>query len=196
MTKNNHGVFKTLGASNHTKENRHKEDYYATEPKATELLLEEEKFSKDIWECACGEGHIAKVLKHHGYNVRSTDLINRGYGEQKDFLFFNTDSWDGDIITNPPYSLAQEFILKSLELINDGSKVAMLLRLSFLEGKARKVLFRNFPPKIVYVSSGRLLCAKNGDFEKMIKDGGSAIAYAWYVWQKGFTGETKIRWIN
>ena len=72
----------------------------------------------------------------------------------------------------------------------------MFLKLQFLEGKARRALFEKYPPKCVYVASGRLLCAKNGDFEKMKSGGGSAVAYAWFVWQKGYTGETVIRWIN
>lgn len=193
---NKNSIFKTLGASNHTEKHRQQEDYYATEPKATELLLEVEKFDKNIWECACGEGHIAEVFVKHGYNVKATDLIDRGYGETKDFLFFNDDKFNGDIVTNPPYSKAKEFIEKAMELIPVGNKIAMFLKIQFLEGKGRKVLYKNFPPKIIYVSSSRLLCAKNGEFAKMIEGGGSAVAYAWYVWQKGYIGETIIRWIN
>lgn len=77
---NEHGVFVTLGASNHTVNPRAEYDYYATDPRAVELLLEMETFSDKIWECACGEGHISKVLKQNGYEVLSTDLIDRGYG--------------------------------------------------------------------------------------------------------------------
>ena len=77
---NEHGVFVTLGASNHTTNTRAEHDYYATDPRAIELLLDEEKFSNRIWECACGEGHISKVLEQKGYDVLSTDLIDRGYG--------------------------------------------------------------------------------------------------------------------
>ena len=54
-------------------------DYYATEPRAIELLLDLESFSDHIWEPACGEGHLSKVLEKKGYNVYSTDLIERGY---------------------------------------------------------------------------------------------------------------------
>ena len=80
-TGNSNSIYKTLGASNHTDKEREKNDYYATEPKATELLLSLEKFSPNIWECACGGGHMAKVLKENGYEVKATDLIYRGYGE-------------------------------------------------------------------------------------------------------------------
>lgn len=158
-------------------------DYYATEPRAIELLLEKEKFSKNIWEPACGEGHISKVLEAHGYNVVSTDLVDRGYGMGgRDFLedpCFPT--FDGDIITNPPYKYAREFVEKAIRRVKPGCKVAMFLKLTFMEGKGRRDLFKNHPPRTVYVSSARLKCGKNGDFT-----GASMVAYAWFVWQKGF----------
>ena len=72
----------------------------------------------------------------------------------------------------------------------------MFLKLTFLEGKARyRELFSKHPPKIIYVFSERVLCAKNGEFEKMKAGGGSAVAYAWYVWEKGYQGKTTIEWI-
>jgi hypothetical protein len=192
----NNSIYKTLGASNHTDKHRQPQDYYATEPKAAELLLEVEIFNENIWECACGEGHIAMVLEKHGYKVRATDLIDRGYGTTQDFLFFNDEKFEGDIITNPPYALAKEFVEKALDAIQTGNKVAMFLRVQFLEGKERKVLFKKYPPQTIYVSSSRLLCAKNGEFQKMIDGGGSAVAYAWFIWQKGYKGETILKWIN
>lgn len=195
--RNSNSIYKTLGASNHTDKERQIEDYYATDPKAAELLLELETFNHNIWECACGEGHLSKVFENKGFNVRSTDLIDRGFGETGiDFLAIDNVEWDGDIITNPPYKYAQEFIEKALQIIPEGNKVAMLLRVLFLEGKKRKELFISQPPKTIYVSSSRILCAKNGDFEKMISGGGSAVACAWFVWQKGFKGTTELKWFN
>lgn len=119
---NKHSVFVTLGKSIHSK--RASKDYYATHPKAVEELLKVEKFNKNIWECACGEGHISKVLIEHGYNVWSTDLVDRGYGEIKDSLFFNESKWHGDIITNPPFKFALDFVRKSLGVIPEGNKAA------------------------------------------------------------------------
>ena len=113
-------IFSTLGASNHSQKERQSEDYYATDPKAAELLCDVEKFSGKIWEPACGEGHLSEVFRKRGYEVRSTDLIDRGYGEQKDFLFFNDEDWDGNIVTNPPYRLANEFVYKALEVVRGG----------------------------------------------------------------------------
>lgn len=195
-TGNKNSIFKTLAASNHAIGERQKHDYYATEPKAIELLLDVEDFDDNVWECACGEGHLSKVLEKRGYIVRSTDLIDRGYGRGGVDFLQQTETFRGDIITNPPYKYATEFVYKALELIPKGNKVAMFLKLQFLEGKKRKKLFQEHPPKVVYVSSSRLQCAKNGEFERMKAGGGSAVAYAWFVWEKGFDGDPIIKWIN
>lgn len=187
-------VFATLGASNHTEQERQTEDYYATDPKAMELLLEQETFSPNIWECACGGGHLSKILEKHGYNVRSTDLVYRGYGEKDSYNFLESEEiFDGDIITNPPYKYASDFVIKALDSVNTGNKVAMLLKVLFLEGKNRRKLFDSAPPKFVYVFSSRITCVKNGDFSK---NSSGALAYAWFVWEKGYSGDTVVKWIN
>lgn len=188
-------VFTVLGSSNHVAENREAFDYYATDPKAVEMLLELEQFAPVIWEPACGEGHISKVLQAHGYQVISTDLVYRGFGDPEplDFLKETLDDFEGDIITNPPYSTGLEFVQLALESVRPGGKVAMFLKVQFLEGQKRGAFFKDTPPRTVYISRSRLSCAKNGDFERFPD---SAIAYAWYVWEKGFTGDPVIKWFN
>jgi len=175
------------------KRERDQHDYYATDPIAGELLLGLEDF-RDILEPACGEGHLSKVFEGKGLKVTSSDLIYRGYGIKKSFFAYNR--WDGDIITNPPYKYAQDFVEHALRITKKGSKIAMFLKLQFLESKGRKALFINTPPKTVYVSCSRLLCAKNGDFEGIRKVGGSAVAYGWFVWEKGYKGIVEVRWFN
>lgn len=98
-----------------------------------------------------------------------------------------------DIITNPPYYMALEFVQHSLDISPEGTKIAMLLRLTFLEGQKRGIFFKKYPPKTVYVFSSRVICAKNGDFDK-IKS--SAIAYAWFIWERGVIQEPIIKWIQ
>lgn len=186
-------IFKNLGASNHTKTEREQHDYYATNPIAGKLLLDAEPNLNNIWECACGEGHLAKVFDEARKLGKATDLIDRGYGNTEDFLLNSEHYSNGDIVTNPPYKLAQKFIEQALSIIDTGRKVCMFLKVLFLEGQARKELFAKYPPKTVYISSSRINCARNGDFETY---NSSAIAYAWYIWQKGYTGETIIKWIN
>lgn len=196
-TGNGNSVFKALAASNHSATERQPEDYYATEPRAAELLLENETFDGPIWECACGEKHLSNVFTNWGgYDVRSSDLYDRCGNEVFDFLSMENTHWNGNIITNPPYKYALDFVYKALQIVPDGKKVCMFLKIQFLEGKARRELFRSYPPKVVYVSSSRLLCAPNGDFDHATKNGGSAVAYAWFVWEKGFRGDTVVKWIN
>lgn len=197
-TGNKKTTFVMLGSSNHSEKPRERNDFYATDPHALEIFLdrlEEDgvKLHTDIWECACGEGHLSKVLDSRGYKVWSTDLIDRGYGTgNTDFLKSIEDEWHGDILTNPPYKYAKEFVEKSLEITRTWCYTIMFLKIQFLEGQARKEMFKKYPPKYIYVNSTRQICAMNGDFEKYKA---AAICYCWYVWEKGFNGETTVRWI-
>jgi hypothetical protein len=190
-TGNKKTTYVTLGASNHTDKERQVDDYYATDPKTIAPLFEVEKFDNMIWECACGEGHLSKAMEEFGKDVFSTDKFDRGYGQRCDFLEENME-WFGDIITNPPYKYAQEFIEKALLILKDGKKLAMFLKIQFLEGQGRRKLFDLQPPKRVYIFSKRQSCAMNGEFDKYPT---SAVAYAWYVWEKGYKGDTTIKWI-
>ena len=199
-TGNRKSTFVMLGASNHTNKEREVNDFYATDPHALEIFLdklEEDniKLHKDIWECACGQGHLSEVLKKKGYEVYSTDIIDRGYGDgQIDFLsekYFKDDLM-ADILTNPPYKFAQEFVEKVLDRQYKGYYTIMFLKIQFLEGQTRKKLFQKYPPKYVYVNSTRQMCAMNGEFEKY---NATAICYCWFIWKKGWKGEPVIRWI-
>jgi hypothetical protein len=200
-TGNSNSIYKTLGASNHTDEEREQDDFYATDPDAVDKLLMVESPNGRIWECAAGAGHLAKRLKEYGYEVYATDIKGRGYALNgvQDFLKaekagFITGGYD--ILTNPPYKYAKEFVQKSLELLPVGCKCYMFLKLQFLEGVARyNEIFHTTPPKAVYVFKKRVLCAKNGDFERMREGGGSAVAYAWFVWEKGYNDITSLGWI-
>lgn len=171
-----------------TSEGRPEHDYYPTPPEATLALLDAEKFVGTIWEPACGEGHISKVLIDYGYKVRSTDLIDRGYGDGgQDFL----KSFDmcENIITNPPYNIAQEFVEHALARTT--GKVAMLCKLQFLEGAKRKKMFERTPLEHVLVFSKRIKMSRNG----VDQYSSSMIAFAWFVWNHKYDGEPTIRWI-
>ncbi len=194
-------MFRIIGASNHTDEERERDDYYATDPIAIDKLLMVERPNKRIWECACGGGHLSERLAARGYAVYSTDIKDRGYDQMNrvvDFLAQRTKPFSGayDILTNPPYKYAKEFVQKALELLPDGCRCFMFLKLTFLEGKARYAeLFKKAPPCKIHVFSERVLCAKNGNFDKMRESGGSCVAFAWFVWEKDYTGQTYVDWI-
>lgn len=198
-TKEQNSVYKTIGASNHTNEAREADDYYATDPQAIDKLLTVVNPYNRIWEPACGGGHLSERLTELGYYVYSSDIVDRGYKRHtrtRDFLKAVASPFSGnfDIITNPPYKYAKEFVLKALELLPHGCRCFMFLKLTFLEGKARyNEIFKHTPPKAVYALPERLQCAKNGNFERY-KNG--ALAYAWFVWQKGWTGQTILDWFE
>lgn len=189
-TGNYHSVCGCLGARNECKENREEHDYYATQPIAVEWLMKIEELNENIWECACGEGHLAKPLIANGYNVKCTDLIDRGFGQGGVDFLTQTEVFQGDIVTNPPYRYAQEFVEKSLNLVPEGNKVCMFLKVQFLEGKSRRDMFKKYPPKTVWVSSSRIQCGKNGVFKSTM------LTHAWFIWEKGYKGETILKWFN
>ena len=179
------------------KDKREENDFYATHPHAVEIALPTfEKIGlggkkKEVWECACGQGHISKTLERNGYKVFSTDLIDRGYGQVQDFLKFKSFV-DCDIISNPPFALAEDFVEHAMRIVRDGIKVVFLLKIQFLEGKRRKKLFEKYPPKYVIVNSETQHCCKNAEFDKLTA---TTQCYAWYVWEKGFNGRPEIMWI-
>jgi hypothetical protein len=199
-TGNKNSTFTCLGASNHAQEEREVNDFYATDEIAIDKLFEVEEFDEHIWECAAGDGALSKRMIKLGKKVLSTDLIDRGYEDcisGVDFLKVETNEtspmFEGDIITNPPYRYITEFILKALELVQDGHKVAMFCKLTTLESQSRyDDIFSKYPPKTIYVFSKRVACYKNNDRSKYQS---SAVCYAWFVWEKGFTGDPVIKWI-
>lgn len=194
---NKNSVYVCNGASNHSEEEREIHDYYATDPNSLMLFLNQIKkdnftLHKHIWECACGAGHLSKTLEAEGYDVYSSDLIDRGYGiGNKDFMKASI-MYGYDILTNPPYKYAQEFVEHALEILEDGYFCIMYLKIQFLEGQARKKLFEKYPPKYIYVNSTRQMCYINGD---MSEKKSSASCYCWFIWQKGCTQPPTIRWI-
>lgn len=192
-TGNKTTAFTTNGASNHSEKDRAELDYYATNPEAMQVLLEAEKFSNYILEPAVGEGHLVGPLIEHGKIVRTQDITDRGFPGTivQNFFDLTTIPPQYDIITNPPYKYAQEFITHALSLIVPGQKIAIFLKLTFLEGQKRQLLFTVAPPRTVYVFSKRVNCARNGNFDK----NENAVAYAWFVWEKGYTGQPQIKWI-
>jgi hypothetical protein len=170
--------------------NREKDDFYPTPPEATIKLLEVEKFSKNIWECACGDGAISKVLINSGYNVYSSDLIDRNYGEVGiDFLLSNRKV--DNIITNPPFKLSLDFVYKALELSSE--KVAFLLRINFLEGVARQKMFLETPLETVHIFSRRITFINPNSNKKT--HGGGMLAFAWFIWNKNYKDKPKLNWI-
>lgn len=164
-------------------------DFYPTPTWATHALIDNEPFVGSVWECACGDGSMSEVLKTR-YDVISTDLYDRGYGKSEQDFLTTTEQCD-NIITNPPFKLAEDFLKVALR--QSDKKVALLLRLAFLESQKRyHSVYMVCPPSTVWVFSERITFYPQGK-----QTGGSGtIAYAWFVWDKGKSGATKLRWLK
>lgn len=165
-------------------------DFFPTPAWATRALIDNEPFEGEIWECACGDGSMARVLTEAGHIVRATDLYPRGYGENGvDFLASSREA--DNIVTNPPFNCAEGFVAQGLKLAR--RKFALLLRLAFLEGANRaETIFLKHPPSRVWVFSERITFYMK-DAEKA---GSGTTAYAWFVWDKQAAPGTALRWIK
>jgi len=165
-------------------------DFFPTPAWATFALIDNERLNGDVWECACGNGAMSRVLEQASRQVFSSDLYERGYGEAGlDFLSPNRSA--DNIITNPPYNCAEGFVASGIR--HARHKFALLLRLAFLEGANRaNTIFARTPPNRVWVFSERITFYPTGVEPK----GSGTTAYAWFVWDKDASGGTELRWFK
>ncbi len=165
-------------------------DFFPTPAWATHALIDNEPFSGDIWESACGNGAMSSVLEQTGRRVLSSDLYDRGYGEGGVDFLTSKRRFD-NIVTNPPYNAAEGFVQSGLSHAN--KKFALLLRLAFLEGGNRqRTIFSDAPPSRVWVFSERITFYPLGAEVK----GSGTTAYAWFVWDKDASGGTELKWFR
>lgn len=169
-------------------------DFYPTPPEGTRALLSVEQFHGSIWEPACGNGAISKVLGYAGYTVTSTDLINRGFGTGGVNFLSQPTSRARNIITNPPYGsgLAQLFVRHALRLTEPtGGSVAMLLNLASLAHPSRHADWTRRPPTAIYVLD-ELACWPNG----IKQDFPAEHRYCWLVWRPGAVRRPSLWWLS
>jgi len=163
-------------------------DFFPTPAWATFALVDNEAFKGDVWECACGDGAMSRVLEDANPSTFSSDLYRRGYGEPGiDFL--DPARTADNIVTNPPYNCAEGFVASGLK--HARRKFALLLRLAFLEGANRqRTIFSRCPPSRVWVFSERITFYPSGVERK----GSGTTAYAWFVWDKDASTGTELKW--
>ena len=161
--------------------------------------------AQKILEPCVGGGHIANAINDYYKNTKDViglDIVDRGYPSTivQNFLEWETNEKFDGIISNPPYSLAQEFIEKSIELLDDNGQIAMFLKIQFLEGIKRKEFFEKYPPKYIYVFSNRMATWNNGqELDPNGKKWSTTMCHAWFIWEKenGQMSKTEpiIKWL-
>ena len=172
-------------------------DDFPTPPWATRALIEHVLDDKaglskmDCLEPACGVGHMAKVLMEYFGQVRCSDVHPYGYGEVRDYLdvLYEPNSCDW-VITNPPFRLAEEFVLRSLKVASKG--VAILARTVFIESVGRyQNVFRTTPPTKFAQFTERVPMVKG----RLDKKASTATGYGWLVWEKDNPSPPSLRWV-
>jgi hypothetical protein len=173
-------------------------DDFPTPPWATRALIEHVIGGKralrrqSCLEPACGAGHMARPLQDYFKTVQSSDVHDYGFGDKRDFLTspFAAKSVDW-IITNPPFRLADAFILRSLAIARNG--VAMLARTVFLESIGRyDRIFRDHPPTTFAQFTERVPMLRG----RLERNASTATGYAWFVWEFRRIGEgPQLAWI-
>ena len=170
-------------------------DLYETPECATLALLRVEQLPKRIWEPACGRGAIVRVLRAHGHEVLASDLID--YGDptcfyRRNFLLeHKLPKCCECILTNPPFSLAEEFVEHALELC---PHVIMLLRLAFLESERRSRILDTGSLARIHVFRRRLPMMHRDSWTG--PKASSAMAFAWFVWDRGHIGPATINRVS
>lgn len=172
-------------STNNSSGKRKESDFYETPYSLTKLLLQSESIKGNVLEPAKGKGAIEKILTESGLEVKA-------YDKERDF-FTETNHYDW-IITNPPYSLALEFIKKAKLHSNN---IAFLLPLSYLHGKKRyeEVYTDNkFPLTSVSVFTRYPMLGE------ALRDDGKhntgMMVYAWFIWKKDYKGSPVIKWLD
>ena len=187
---------------------RRRYDFYETPPELVNASIEHWRrdemihYPYNYLDPGCGNGIWGNVIHYHfpNSNIFGIDInlpSSMEYGiaynlvYDEDYLEFDFDGFEL-IAGNPPYSLAEEFVRKSFDLIADGGYIFFLLRLAFLESKKRHFgLFSEYPPKRVYVLSRRpSFFSSNGKTKTT-----DALSYAMFLWQRGWKGKTELDWL-
>ena len=154
-------------------------DFYPTPPLATVAILPHIKhFPDPIWECACGDGSMSKILGHE-FRVVGSDIENRGCGLAGiDFLQMNEMlGGSKSIVTNPPFNLAHQFITHMHKL--NVQHIALLLKADFWNAKVRRELFDMRPPSKILGLTWRL------DFTGAGRPHRNCI---WCIWDENYSG--------
>jgi len=174
-------------------------DWYVEPTECSLALFDLEQFDGTIWDPACGMGNIISSAKRSGLPAIGTDLVNRGVhcSKQMNFLENDADFEFSNIVSNPPFGLAEEFVKKSIEIVPQGGKVAMILPMVWLSGFSSKRDWLPGSPLSKYFSiSPRPSMPPGAVIKAGVKAGNGTKDFAWFVWQKGYCGNATVGFMN
>lgn len=182
------------GSVNRSSKLRPADDHYPTPLQAVYPLFRHLAIPRVFREPACGEGHIAEIATGYGHEVIATNLVDRGYGEHGVNFLHEKKARASCIVTNPPFSLDEEFVEHAFRL---GVDLAIFfLRLKWLCGADRyRDIMGPRPPCLVLPFIQRITFYA-GDTAEGDQPGWNTEDFAWFVWRKGFLGKPTIDWLS
>jgi hypothetical protein len=169
-------------------------DFYCEPRLLVERLLAKEIFTGHVLDPACGSGTIISVCRDHGIDAEGSDVENRGFGMVRN-LFDITEPL-GNVISNPPFAIAEAAIRHLLPLIRPGGRMAMVLRTAFLEGACRNDFYATMPPCRIWVSTARASMPPGVMSTERDRHGaviqppgrGTTICFSWFIFEPGYRG--------
>ena len=174
-------------------------DWYVEPKVCSQALFELESFNGTIWDPACGMGRIVDSAREAGYEAVGTDINPEARSDREPYCFLNDNVpvLKDNIVSNPPFGIAEEFVRKGIEIVNQSGKVAMILPIVWMAGFSKKRdWLPNSPLKVVYPISPRPSMPPAKVIMSGEKPGNGTKDFAWFVWQNGFSGSPKIAFMN
>lgn len=168
---------------------RHPNDFYATPESAFKPLMEYLPRDAEFTDPACGDGRLVFWLAVSGRSASGSDLYRppEWYGSAEGlcsdlpFDYLKDDLMRDFVITNPPFSLAKEFVAHG---VKHSKELMLLLRLNFLAAEKRRLFWLDHKPNALFILSSRPSFGKN----KHGKKGTDATDYAWFYWGRRYQG--------
>jgi hypothetical protein len=174
-------------------------DWYVEPPECSAALFQLEEFRGGVWDPACGLGRIVDQALLAGFSAIGTDIVSRSAAcvAEVDFLNRNFTPEFSNIVMNPPFGRAEEFVREAIRITPDGGKVAAILPLVWVSGfSSKRDWLPHSPLHTLYPISPRPSMPPGKVIEAGIKPGNGTKDFAWLVWQVGYSGNASVRFMN
>jgi hypothetical protein len=171
---------------------RDQHDFYIEPAWCSQRLFEVETFKGKIWDPACGTGRIIDAAIDAGHVTDESDLVDRGRGYRLDFL--TSGATVPNIVSNPPFGIAETFVARALELAE--RKVVMLLPTKWIQGERRARWLAGTSLRRVWFLCPRPSMPPGRAILGGLKPGNGTTDYAWFVWERGWRPQPEIRWLH
>lgn len=174
-------------------------DWYVEPHECSAALFVLEDFVGAIWDPACGMGRIVQQARAAGLKAIGSDIISRNElcAAESDFLDRTFEPEFQNIVMNPPFGQAEDFVREAIEIVPHGGKVAVIVPLVWVSGfSSKRHWLPNSPLRTLYPISPRPSMPPGRVIEAGEKPGNGTKDFAWLVWQSGYCGAASVRFMN